>query len=206
VTVLKAYPLPHEAPPTGFCAERAARLGAGLPRLETARCILRAPKIEDFPSFAGIFLSDRAKFMIGDQAMDRGRAWIEFAQCTAGWLLRGHGMWTIEAKTGGAVLGFVLILMEPGDREPELGWFLTEAAEGKGYAYEAARAARDFGIDTLQLPRLVSYVDPPNARSICLAERLGAVRDAAAEAEFDEPVLVFRHWPRDDAGGMEAYA
>ena len=53
-------------------------------------------------------------------------AWLDFTQCVAGWLLRGHGLFVIEPKDGGNVRGFVLILMEFGDREPELGWFLKK--------------------------------------------------------------------------------
>jgi RimJ/RimL family protein N-acetyltransferase len=48
---------------------------------------------------------------------------------------------------------------------------------------------------------LVSYIDPDNARSAALATRLGARRDAKAEAAFDGTpdagVQVFRH-PRPD--------
>ena len=194
-----AFAYPHEAPPTGAAAAFAARLQAMPPRLETPRLVLRAPMIEDFQPFAGIMLSDRAAFMVGEAPYTRDNAWFEFTHCVAGWLLRGHGMWTIEAREGGEVLGFVLIHMEPGDREPELGWFLTEAAEGHGYALEASRAVRDWGLGDLGLASLVSYIDPPNARSIRLAERLGAWRDRPAETGFDEPVLVYRHAPRLEA-------
>lgn len=202
MNAVNAYP--HEAAPTGASAVFAARLQDMLPRLETRRLILRAPVIGDFQAYGQILMSERAVHLQGP--FSRREAWLDFTQCVAMWHLRGHGLWTITAKGDAAVLGFVLICMEYGDREPELGWFLTEAAEGHGYAQEAAEAARDHGTGPLALASLVSYIDPPNARSIRLAERLGAVRDEAAAASFDEPVLVYRHWPRDDAGGMEAYA
>ena len=66
------------------------------------------------------------------------------------------------------------------------------AAEGKGYAFEAAQAARAHAFDVLGWETAVSYIDPGNARSIELAERLGAVRDPEA-APFHEGDLVFRH-------------
>ncbi|MNL85118.1 hypothetical protein D3C87_2133150 [compost metagenome] len=44
------------------------------------------------------------------------------------------------------------------------------------------------------LKTLVSYIAPPNVRSIRLAERLGAVPDVTAERQAgDEDDLVFRH-------------
>lgn len=192
MTALRAYP--HEAPPTGAAAAFAAELQAMLPRLETARLRLRAIVIEDFTTFHQIFADPARATGLGGP-FDRSGAWDEFTECVSGWLLRGHGAWAIERKADGALLGFTLVHMEFGDREPELGWFVTEAAEGQGYAHEAAEAARDHAVATLRLPSLVSYMNPDNARSARLAERLGAWRDATAEAAFDEPVTVYRHWP-----------
>lgn len=207
MTGLPAYP--WEAPPSGASAALATGLRAGLPRLETARLILRAPEIGDFETYREILMSDRAIYM--DGPLDRHDAWLDFTQCVANWMLRGHGLFAIEAKPTGETLGFTLICMEWGDQEPELGWFLAEAAEGRGYAFEAAGAVRDWGLGTLELPALVSYIDPPNARSVQLAERLGAWRDETASAALSEAqgaeVSVYRHWPPADGdGGMEAYA
>lgn len=185
---------PHEAPPAGNSAVLAADFRALVPVLETPRLILRAPRIEDFEAYREILMSDRAIHM--DGPFTRIDAWLDFTQCVANWMLRGHGLWTIEERDSGAVLGFTLICMEFGDQDPELGWFLSESAEGKGYAFEAAKAARDHGINTLNLDNLVSYIDPPNARSVKLAEKLGAVLDPKAAEAFDVPVLVYRHWPK----------
>ena len=182
---------PWEQPSTGPAADFAAKLQALLPVLETARLILRAPRIEDFDAYAAILMSDRAVHMGGP--FDRREAWLDFIQVIATWHLRGHGLWTVTDKADGSILGFVLIGMEQGDQEPELGYFFLKEAEGKGYAAEAAEAARDHA-RTLELPALVSYIDPPNTRSRSLAERVGATRDAGAEGILDDKVLVLRHW------------
>lgn len=201
---------PHEMPPTGAAAAFAAELQATLPRIETARLVLRAITLADFAVFLEIFSDPNRSAGLGGP-FDRSGAWDEFTECVSGWLLRGHGAWAIEQKATGTLLGFTLVHMEYGDREPELGWFITEAAEGSGYAFEAAEAARAHALQTLRLDSLVSYMDPDNARSARLAERLGAARDpgeeAALEAIHGEPVTVYRHWPPiADDGGMEAYA
>lgn len=212
MTQATAYP--WEVPASGAPAAFAADLRAHLPRLETARLVLRAPVIEDFETYRAILMSPRAVHMV-DEPLDRRDTWLDFAQVVATWLLRGHGLFAIEDRASGAVLGFTLIGFEEGDREPELGWFLTEDAEGQGYAFEAAEAVRNWGLSTLKVPSLVSYIDPPNARSIRLAERLGGWHDRAASAELSAAqgaeVAVYRHWPpgghdSDDEGGMEAYA
>ena len=183
---------PHEIATPGPAADAAARMQAALPRLETARLILRAPRLEDFEIYARIGASDRGRHLVADNT-DRAALWLDFTQMVATWLLRGHGVWTVEARTDGAVLGFVLIGFEPGDHEPELGYLFRETAEGRGCAQEAATAARDHALTTLALPGLVSTIDPDNARSIRLDARLGAARDRAAEAAHGNSIHVYRH-------------
>ena len=189
---------PHEVPPTGASAKLATHLRAGVPEVATARTRLRAMRLEDFPAWAEILCSDRARWMDGPYGRDD--AFVEFEASTGAWLLRGHGCWTVADLATDEVLGFVCLNMEPSDRETELGFFVREGAEGRGLAWEAAAAARDWAW-AQGFPSLVSYVDPANTRSAALAERLGARRDPGAEAEFvgtpDEGVAVYRH-PRPD--------
>ena len=56
------------------------------------------------------------------------------------------------------------------------------------------KGVRDWAAEALGLDRLVSYIDPHNARSIAVAERLGAVLDPDA-AKQDPEDLVYRHRP-----------
>jgi RimJ/RimL family protein N-acetyltransferase len=186
----------HERPLTpGQLADRAASLRAALPVLQTARLRLDVPDLADFPVWAEILCSPRAAHMDGPYGRDE--AYVEFVAMLGSWLARGHGVFALRPLAGGAALGFVCLNMEPGDMEPELGYFVTEAAEGHGLAAEAALAVRDWARDQ-GMAALVSYVDPANRRSVRLAESLGARRDARAEAAYDGTpdagVAVFRHW------------
>jgi RimJ/RimL family protein N-acetyltransferase len=165
---------PHERPIPGPAADFAATLAAELPVIETARLRLRAPCLSDFDAWAEILTGPAGPHLGGP--FDRDDAFTEFAAACGLWLLRGHGVLTVEPLAGGQVLGFVLIGFEPGDQEPELGYLFRPMAEGQGYATEAARALRDHAVGPLGLATLVSYIDPENPRSIRLAERLGAVR------------------------------
>ncbi len=61
--------------------------------------------------------------------------------------------------------------------EPELGWILWEGFDGHGYAGEAAEAALRFVWGELGWTTLVSGIHEANAKSIRLAERLGACLD-----------------------------
>ena len=182
-------PHPHEHPPVGPAAALAQRITAQIPILETARLWLRPPRITDFQLYARIACSQRAQFMNGP--MTREEAWDDFARTCSTWLWCGHGAWVMVQKADGAPLGVVVLGFEPGDQDPELGIALIQAAEGRGLALEAARAARDYAFGALELPRLVSYVSPDNTRSIALMERLGAQRDPT----LLDGSLVYRHIP-----------
>lgn len=165
---------------------------AVLPRLDSARLVLRAPVTGDFEAFSDIFCGPRS-IHIGGPLSDAD-AWLEFCQGAAGWLLRGFGMWTVTDRGTGEVLGFVVLgnEWEDPDPAPELGFFVTEAAEGKGIAREAASAVRDYAFTVLRLPTLASYVATGNARSIALAKRLGGVH----EGDHDG-CHIFRHLNRE---------
>lgn len=188
--------LPHEIPPApGPLADRAAFLRDALPVLTTPRLRLDAPDLNDFPAWAEILCSPRARYMDGPYSRDD--AYTEFAAMLGTWVLHGHGVFAMRPSAGGTALGFVCLNMEPGDHEPELGFFVSEAAESRGLTAEAAAAVRDWARGQ-GLTSLVSYVDPANQRSVRLATRLGAVRDPVAEAAYsdtpDAGTAVFRHW------------
>lgn len=174
----------------GPAARAAARLGGRVPVIDTRNLQLRGPRIYDFAAYAGILCSDRAEFLGGP--MPRDEAWAEFSNYVACWMLHGHGIWTIDAQIMPSA-GFVLLGFEYEDPEPELGILMTEAAEGQGLALEACEAARDHAFTALGWDSVVSYVDPGNARCLGLMERLGAARDAEAEAALGCGTQVWRH-------------
>lgn len=165
---------------------------AAIPVLRTQRLTLRAPMLTDFPLLLDINTSLQDVSQRDGAGTEEG-AWSDFLQMTATWIWRGHGWWTVDDDAG--VVGFVGLGFEPGDQCPELGYLLGSAARGKGYATEAAQAARDFARDVLELEALVSYVSDANIASQNVATKLGAHRDARAEAALGEDgVQVWRHW------------
>lgn len=187
---------PHERPPApGLLADRAAALQGALPVLTTARLRLDVPDLHDFPAWAEILCSPRARYMDGPYS--RAEAYTEFAAMLGTWMLHGHGVFALRPHHSGKAVGFICLNLEPGDNEPELGFFILEAVENQGLAAEAAVAVRDWARGQ-GIASLVSYIDPENARSMRLATRLGAVRDPLAEAAYaetsDAGIAVFRHW------------
>lgn len=167
---------------------------ANTPVLETERLRLRAPQSSDWPFFCDFVMSPRSKFIRTDD-IDEAKAWRAFGHLVGHWVLRGFGSFVFTLKDDDAPLGSLGPWYPHGWPERELGWTVwAPEAEGKGYAFEAAKAARDHVFHDLGWDTAVSYIHPDNARSIALAERLGAVADPDAETpDDDEPCLVYRH-------------
>lgn len=167
-----------------------ARAPAAAPILRTPRLVLRPMRAEDWPDYAAVMASGRAAHMGGPH--DTATAWGLFCHDVASWALFGHGALMIERRDSGETVGQVGLNAGPLFPETELGWTLYAGHEGNGYATEAARGLRDWAWEALPVDSLVSYIDPANAASRAVAQRLGAVEDARAPRP-DAGDIVYRH-------------
>lgn len=163
---------------------------AGIPVLETSRLVLRGPKAADASAYMDFFASERAQYVGGHTT--RRKAFDAFTLEVGHWLVRGYGMWAVTMRGEDTALGYVGCWYPEGWNAREIGWVLFEAAEGKGVAFEAAEAARTYAYGTLGWTTAISNIDPENARSIRLAQRLGCTLDADAKT-IDTGDLVYRH-------------
>jgi ribosomal-protein-alanine N-acetyltransferase len=104
---------------------------------------------------------------------------------------QGWGLWALEEHTTGHFLGFTGLARPTFEASftpaVEVGWRLTRAAWGFGYATEAAHAAATFAFDELGLDELISYTAEPNARSRAVMSRLGMQHDPGDD--FDHPLM-----------------
>ncbi len=146
-----------------------------IPTLETDRLIMRPPGPQDFDAYRDFLAGERSKTVGGPY--DEQQAWFKLAAIIGHWTMRGYGRWTLDVKDGPASVGFVGVLHSHDWPEPEIGWTVFDGAEGKGYAFEAAKAAQDYVYNTLGWTRIVSLIDATNSRSLALANRLGATHD-----------------------------
>lgn len=163
-----------------------------VPRLETERLVLRGPEGRDFEAIAAFAMdAERTKY-IGGPAADDFEAWGGFCRTIGHWMWNGYGFWMVEDKATGQAVGRVGLLNHLGWPEPEIGWHMFAAGEGRGLAYEAAVAIRAYGAQHLGLDRVISLIHPDNTRSRALAERLGAVVERTGDL-LGETCLIYRH-------------
>jgi RimJ/RimL family protein N-acetyltransferase len=162
--------------------------GATIPRLTTARLLLREWRDADRQPFAELNADPRvAEFLSGP--LDRAASDALVERIRQVWAADGYGLWAIERSEDGAFIGFVG-LSSPAFEAAftpcvEVGWRLAPTAWGHGYATEAGRAALRFGFEDLGLAEIVSFTVPANVKSRAVMERLGMTRDPADD--FDHP-------------------
>ncbi|MEZ5930681.1 MAG: GNAT family N-acetyltransferase [Alphaproteobacteria bacterium] len=161
------------------------------PVIETERLRLRAWHESDFSGYCAHRSCDKRQAFVGG-AVSAERAWDEFCAMIGFWSLRGYGTFAVAARRSGEALGYAGLWHPPDIDEPELCWSLFPGAEGRGYATEAAAAARDWAYEALGLPPLMSFIHPDNAPSQAVAARLGAVFERRTTLR-GAPRLVFRH-------------
>ena len=108
---------------------------------------------------------------------------------------RSYGLWALEVPGVAPFIGFAGLLIPRFSAHftpcVEVGWRLSFAHWGHGYATESARLALRYGFGTLALPQIVAYTATPNRRSRALMERLGMGRDPADD--FDYPGMPEGH-------------
>ncbi len=160
--------------------------------IETERLLMRQWTQEDFEIYAAYYANEETARFVGGQ-MDRAKAWRHMAAVAGHWLLRGYGFWAVDEKVSGKFIGCVGLWKPEGWPELELGYWLTEEGQGKGYATEAAIKARDYAVEELKADTLVSYIDLANNASIKVVERMGAKREEIMELLDLGPHCVYRH-------------
>jgi RimJ/RimL family protein N-acetyltransferase len=127
--------------------------------------------------------------------MTSEEVWFRLLRDLGQWSVNGYGSWTIRLSDGGAYLGNVSILdhrrlIEPPLIDPELGWGLSPAFQGQGFAGEALEAALAWTDAHLSAARTVCMISPENLASSRLAERVG-YRPYARTTYKDQPVQLF---------------
>jgi RimJ/RimL family protein N-acetyltransferase len=141
--------------------------------LETERLILRPPVEEDLDGYAAFASDAEAMRFLGGSA-PRALAWRAVATMAGSWTLHGFAMFSVIEKSSGRWIGRLGPWRPEGWPGTEVGWGLLREFWGKGYATEGAAASMDFAVDRLGWTDIIHTIDPENAGSIAVAQRLGS--------------------------------
>lgn len=117
----------------------------------------------------------------------------EMATCP----LFAPGTWTqlaIADDLTGQLIGDIGIHLSADGADAEFGFTLARAAQGRGLASAAVRAAMHLVFQETAVQRIQAQTDARNAACLRLLERLGASRLGAIETEFrGEPCTEIRY-------------
>ena len=142
-------------------------------RLESARLVLRPPRLEDFESYVAFAADAEASRHLGG-VQPRSVAWRGFMALAGAWHLEGFSMFSVLHKETGRWIGRVGPWMPAGWPGTEVGWSIIREEWNKGYATEAARAAIDWAFEALGWAEVIHVIDSDNRASQAVARKLGS--------------------------------
>ena len=112
---------------------------------------------------------------IGDRqvrTLEDARRYVEVGPM-ASYTRHGFGIRLVELIAGGEAIGICGVLKRAELPEPDIGFAFLPEYRSQGYALESATAVLSHAREVLRIPRLLAMVNPDNAASIRLLEKLG---------------------------------
>lgn len=144
----------------------------------TPRLRLREFTVRDAPLVLAVLtdpdfilqVSDRGVHTLDDAAsyLTRGPilSYVEY----------GIGLWCVERRSDGQAMGMCGLIRRVGVADVDVGYALLPVWRGQGHASEAATACVQYGLHTLQLARVVGYVNAGNQASARVLQKAGLRR------------------------------
>ncbi len=151
---------------------------AGPPVIETERLVLRGHVTSDLDDCAAMWDDWRVTRYIGFNR-SRQDTWFTMARYRGFWPMLGYGYWIARDRETGAFVGevgfadFQRALVPDISGAPEAGWALASHAFGRGFGLECVSAIHHWLDHAFPGQHSYCIIDPANARSIQLAEKVG---------------------------------
>ena len=178
-----------------------------LDTLETERLRLRPLRLNDVDAYYASITSDAdvMRYLPGGGAARKrsDSEWVlgYFMQHAE---LHGFGIWAVEEKQSGALIGHAGLEYIPGASDVEIAYTLAKAAWGKGYATEAARTVLKYGFEALNLSEIYGLSFPANSASQRVMQKLGMKFEGTTHRFYNTELTCYRLTREDyfDATGQ----
>lgn len=134
--------------------------------IETENLILRAPKIEDFEEYLGMNLDPVAKQYTGGVTTRTYEEELEDFQIRCRTFdSEEKKILSVIQKETGKYIGYCGFKYDDRLRGFEILYGFVQSAWGKGFGYEAAKAALPYGFHEMNLEEIFATVNPKNTAS-----------------------------------------
>lgn len=143
--------------------------------LETARLILRHISIEDAAFLLDLLNQPSFLANIGDRGVRTPADAQQYALRgpIASYERNGFGLYLVELKEPVVPIGICGLVKRDALPDADIGFAFLPAFWSQGYALESASAVKAYARNVLGLKRLLAIVNPNNASSIRLLEKIG---------------------------------
>ncbi len=142
--------------------------------LETERLILRLQRAADIDTLINLWSDPAVTHYLGGP---RERDWLrtEFEEVGRNPAAEQYDLWPVIEKDSSQLVGNCGLLDKDiaGKTEIELIYVFAAGAWGNGYATEIGRALIQHAFEALELERLIALIEPENAASERVAQKVG---------------------------------
>ena len=142
---------------------------------ETSRLIIRQFTIDDAPFIFRLLNTEIWLTYIGDRnirGLDDARNYLVNGPL-ASYGRFGFGLYLVALKDEQTPVGMTGLIKRSGLEEVDIGFAFLPEYTGRGYAFEAASAVKDYALTTLKLPRVAAITTEKNLPAITLLEKIG---------------------------------
>jgi len=155
--------------------------------ITTTRLILRKPRPEDADAFYAVYSNQEAmRYWSTPPHVDIKETNKVIENSIRGWETKDYYDFSIELTEDNQVIGkAALHNIHKSSRRAEVGYLLSPDYWGQGYMKEAMTALIEHAFETLELRRLEADIDPENAASRLLLERLGFRKEGELKERWE---------------------
>ncbi len=161
--------------------------------LETARTILREVTKDDAEFILDLLNQPSFIRYIGDRnvrTIEQARDYVE-SRFTESYKKFGFGMWAVELKAKNQPIGICGFVKRDSLPDPDIGFAFLPQFEKKGYGFECAAAALEYGRDFLQFKRVLAITSKDNESSGRLLDKLDFKFERLTDLFGDEELKLF---------------
>ena len=168
--------------------------------LTTTHLTLRPHTRDDFLDSFAMWSDPEVVRYIGGKPFTREEVWARLLRYAGHWALLDYGYWVVRETGSGRFVGEVGFAdfqreIEPSlTGTPEMGWALSPAMHGKGYATQAVRAALEWADEKWPGAATACIVAPENEPSLRVAHKAG-YREQLRTTYKGQPTIMFKREP-----------